>query len=72
MADEKKDGGLIEDACKALGIGKQFVFATGEKGGVATIVTVGGHKVRYRAGDKVEPLPRYKVTGAGYPPKEKK
>jgi len=39
---------LQKEACKAYGIPARYVFAAGEQGGVATIVTVGGTKVRYR------------------------
>ena len=70
--DEQKKSGLIEEACRAYGIQKNFVFASSEKDGMATIVTVGGFKVRYKAGDKPDPLPEYRVTGKGQPPPEKK
>lgn len=61
---EKADAALIAEACGAYGIGKQYVLAATVRDGVATIVTHGGAKVRYRAGDKVEArLTRVQATG---------
>ena len=62
---------LFEEALKAYGIDKQFVFASSVNAGVATIVTNGGTRVRYRAGDKVEPLDQIAVTGINPKPKRK-
>ena len=60
---------LVEKACAAYGIPDGYVLIAKEEGGVATIVTKGGKRVRYREGQKVErltpgecgvPLPRKK------------
>lgn len=56
---------LIEEACKAYGIDKKFVAgsAYNEDAKEAVIVTNGGKKVRFKAGDKVEPLDAIAVSG---------
>lgn len=56
---------LIDEACKAYGIDKKYVFSSGyhPETDEAVIVTNGGAKVRYRKGDKVEPLPAVRVDG---------
>lgn len=59
------DAGLIAEACRAYGIAERFVLAAAEAGGTATIVTVGGHKVRYRRGQEVARLTRRQLTGKG-------
>jgi len=61
---------LIREACGAYGIPSGYVLIAKEEGGVATIVTKGGKRVRYTEGQKVErrltpgecgvPLPRKK------------
>jgi hypothetical protein len=58
------DPRLLEKACKAYGIDKQYVFssAIGDDGAVV-IVTNGGSKVRWFEGDKPEPLDQIAVTG---------
>lgn len=58
-ADEK----LIADACEAYGIAPKYVLGSAVKDGLATIVTHGGVKVKYRKGDEVEKLPAIKVSG---------
>lgn len=68
MAEEKgkKVGDeLIAEACKAYGIDPKFVFASryDAKTGQAVVLTNGGSKVRFKAGDKVEPLGQIAVTG---------
>lgn len=65
---EKK---LIAEACEAFGIDPKYVFASAVKDGVATIVTAGGSKVRFKSGDKVEPLKQIAVTGINPDPKRK-
>lgn len=64
-AAEKK---LIAEACDVYGIGDKYVFAAGiDKEAArptAVIVTAGGAKVRYAAGDTVElPLTEIRITG---------
>jgi hypothetical protein len=56
---------LIAVGCKAYGIGKQYVAgsAYNEQDKEAVIVTVGGSKVRFKEGDKVEPLNEIAITG---------
>lgn len=61
MAETMRD--LIEAACKAYGIAKQYVLASRMDGNEAVIVTVGGTKVRYKDGDKVTPLDPIRVDG---------
>jgi hypothetical protein len=50
------DRALIDKARRALGLRDNEVMAATVKDSVATIVTIGAHKVRYRDGDKVKPL----------------
>jgi len=54
---------LIAAACEAYGIVSKYVVGSAVKDGVATIVTNGGKKVRFKAGDKVEALDQISVTG---------
>jgi len=66
MADEKKVGEqLIAEACKAYGIDPKCVFSSryDAQTGEAIVVTNGGAKVRFKAGDKVEQLDPIAVTG---------
>lgn len=73
-AEEKNANGdkLIAEACAAYKISPKYVMVSRydaeEK--AAIICTVGGKKVRYRAGDKVQPLDSIAVTGVN-PRKEK-
>lgn len=71
--DDKKDQAvknttgdkLIEEACKAYGVEAKHVLSSRYDASAkeAIIVTNGGSKVRYKAGDKVEPLGEIAVTG---------
>jgi len=56
---------LITQACEAFGIDPKYIFAKTYDASTktATIVTNGGSRVRYRAGDKVEPLEQIAITG---------
>lgn len=68
MASEDKNTigeKMIAEACKAYGIDKKFVFNSryDEATETAIVVTHGGKKVSYKAGDKVEPLGQIAVTG---------
>jgi len=45
---------LKDKACAAYGIPDGYVLIAKEEGGVATIVTKGGKRVRYTDGQKVE------------------
>lgn len=70
MAEDKKEQNasgdkLIAEACAAYGIDKKYVFASryDEKTKETVIVTNGGSRVRFKAGDKVEPLNAIAVTG---------
>lgn len=76
MAEEEKDlkeekgknaigDKLIAEGCKAFGISKEFVFAGrfDAATNTAIIVTAGGSKVKYWAGDKPAALSQIAVTG---------
>ena len=72
MAEDKEkkgkaspDSDLIAAACEAYGIAPKCVFASkvDKATGEAVIVTQGGSKVRFRAGDKVARLSQIAVTG---------
>lgn len=69
-ADEK----LIAEACEKFGIGDEFVLAANvdRATGQAVVVTVGGTKVRFGKGDKVEPLHHIRVTGINPDAKKRK
>lgn len=54
---------LILQAAAAYGIAEEYIFSASERGGVVTIVTAGGMRVRYADGDKVKKLPSVKVSG---------
>lgn len=56
---------LISEACEAYEIGKKYVAGSryDAETKTAIVVTAGGKKVRYRAGDKVQPLDAIAVTG---------
>ena len=80
MAEEKENGKgksagdkLIAAACEAYGIAPKYIFASNyyPETGEAVIVTHGGKKVRYKAGDKVEQLDQIAVTGINPKPKRK-
>ncbi|MBU4449618.1 MAG: hypothetical protein KKD99_13610 [Proteobacteria bacterium] len=68
-ADEK----LIAAACEAFGIAPKYIFASriDKVSGAAVIVTYGGSRVRFRAGDKAVPLDQIAVTGINPKPKRK-
>lgn len=70
MADEAIETNEIGDkimalALAAFGIALKYVFASKfyPETGEAVILTNGGSKVRYRAGDKPMPLSEIAVTG---------
>lgn len=75
MADDKQDkkGSLIEEGCAAYGISKKFLLASAidTLTGEAVLVTTGGTKVRFAAGQKVEPLNQIRVTGVNPNPKKR-
>lgn len=52
----KDNVALVEQAAKAYGLKDEEVMAAAVKDGVATLVTIGAHRVRYRQGDQVKPL----------------
>lgn len=62
---KKAGDALIAEACKAYGIDPKYVFASryDAKAGQAIILTQGGSRVRYKTGDKANPLPEIAVTG---------
>lgn len=70
MAPKQKTGNEIGDnilaaALKAYGIGENSVLDSSFNGetGEVTIVTNGGSKVRFKDGDKPEPLDKIAITG---------
>jgi hypothetical protein len=73
-AKAKADQALIDEACRAYGIGKDYVFASRVDAatGEVVIVTVGGSKVRFKRGDKPEPLNQIRVTGVNPEAKKRK
>ena len=73
MEGKPGDAKLIAAACEAYGIAPKYVFASriDKATGEAVIVTHGGKKVRFKAGDKVEPLDQIAVTGINPKPKRK-
>jgi len=70
--EKEKADGLIAAACKAYGIGAEYLFGSRVDGDEAVLVTNGGKKVRYKAGDKVEPLGSIAVTGINPAAKKRK
>ena len=56
---------IIAKAMEAYGIGSKHVLSSKfyPETGEAVIVTAGGKKVRYKAGDKPQPLSQIAVTG---------
>jgi hypothetical protein len=82
MAEEKMNSSikeksviekLIDAACVAFGIAPKYVFKSrySPETGEVIVVTHGGKKVRYKQGDKVEPLDEIAVTGINPRPKRK-
>lgn len=70
MSDEKKEKNRIGDnimaeALEAYGIDPKYVFASKvyPETGEAVILTNGGSKVRFKAGDKPQPLSQIAITG---------
>lgn len=61
MAENK----LIDEAMKAYGIDREYVIGSRYDAETkqAVIVTAGGAKVRFAAGDDVDPLDPVRVTG---------
>lgn len=47
---------LVEEAARAFGLRAAEIMAAAVRDGLVTLVTIGAHKVRWRRGDKVEPL----------------
>lgn len=76
MAEEVKEvkggKGLLARACEAYGVAEQYVLSSKVHNGEVTIVTHGGVKVRWREGDKVEPLHPVRVTGINPEAKKRK
>lgn len=70
--NEREQAELVRQACKELGIPKEYVLAAKVYDDRVVVVTVGGHKGIYYPGKQTEPMPEYKVTGIGFPPPEKK
>ncbi|MGD0020821.1 MAG: hypothetical protein ABSC54_00815 [Smithellaceae bacterium] len=64
---------LIAEALDAFGIGEKYVAGSriDDVTGEAVITTVGGTKVRYSSGAKVDPLPEIAITGINRAPKRK-
>jgi hypothetical protein len=62
---ERKTDDRIAEAMKAYGIKKEFVLGSAfdQTNKEAVIVTVGGVKVRYRKGAKVNKLKYVDITG---------
>ncbi|MBW2606127.1 MAG: hypothetical protein JRD05_00680 [Deltaproteobacteria bacterium] len=58
-----KGQALIDKACEEYGIAPEYVFASRVDGNTAIVLTNGGSRVRYKAGDKVEKLGDIAVTG---------
>lgn len=68
MADEEKNGigdKLIAEGCKAFGIKPEYLFGSRYIAANETVilVTAGGKKVSYKAGQEVAPLDEISVTG---------
>lgn len=71
MAKDEK--ALVAEAARAYGLKDEEVFASSVREGVVTLVTIGGHKARYREGEKVKPLHNLhagRSIKAPEPPKE--
>jgi hypothetical protein len=62
---------LLSAACAAYGILDKYVLSSKVADDVATVVTYGGKKVRFKAGDKVEALDQISITGINPNPKRK-
>jgi hypothetical protein len=64
---------LIAAACEAFGIDPKYVIGSriDTTTGEAVVVTIGGKKVRFKAGAKVVPLDSIAVTGINPKPKRK-
>ena len=62
---DKGKGDLTAEALKAYGIDRKYVLKSrmDPRTGEAVVVTVGGAKVRYKAGASVQPLSEIRVTG---------
>lgn len=61
---EKQEKALMAEACAAYGIAPEYVFSSRVAAdGEVVILTNGGTRVRYRKGDKVEPLGQIAITG---------
>jgi hypothetical protein len=61
----KKGEKLIVEGCKAYGIDAKYLHASriDAETGEAVILTVGGKRVRYKSGQKVQPLSEIEITG---------
>ena len=61
---EEKSVALVGRATKAYGIpAKEILAASVDPSGLVTLVTNGGSRVRWREGDKPEPLSMIQITG---------
>jgi hypothetical protein len=69
--DPEKVTDAVQEACKELGIPKDYVFSSKVYDDRVIVVTLGGHKGVYIPGKKTERMPEYKVTGKGGPSPEK-
>ena len=73
QTSEKTNGKkLFADACEAFGIDAKYLLASKVYGDEVVLVTNGGKKVRYKSGDKVEPLDEIAVTGINPAAKKRK
>jgi hypothetical protein len=52
----KRDLDLADMAIEAFGLKPDEVMDVAVRGGVVTVVTIGGHKARWKTGDEVKPL----------------
>ncbi len=79
MAESKKTengigDNIIDEALKAYGIDKKNVFSSrmDAETGEAVIVTAGGKKVRFKAGDAAARLDEIAITGINPKAKDRK
>lgn len=71
---EDEEAKMIAAACKAYGIDQRYVGGTyyNPTTKEAVIVTLGGAKVRFNAGDRPDPLDPVRVTGVNPKANKKK
>jgi hypothetical protein len=72
LREESAAAKLIAQGCKAYGIDPKYLFSSriDDTTGEAILVTHGGSKVRYQAGQDVEKLNSIAVTGINPKPKK--